>query len=222
MMVRPRTHEIDPRTLQDMKQQVVDHYEGQLRQFGPTARGMDWKDETSQMLRFEVLCAIDSLIGKSVCEIGCGAGHLDDYLRRLGGPVEYCGIDLSEQMVAEARRRNPRASFEHRDILADPRPEIYDVVMASGLFHVKLEHREEDWRNFVEQSIVRMFEMCRLGIAFNMMSDQVDFRSPRLFYSNPGEVFEFCQRELSRFVTIRHDYPLYEYTVYVYREPVVG
>jgi hypothetical protein len=50
------------------------------------------------------------------------------------------------------------------------------------------------------------------------MSDHVDFRSDDLFYSDAGETLDFCRRELGRFVTLRHDYPLYEYTVYVYRQ----
>ena len=52
--------------------------------------------------------------------------------------------------------------------------------------------------------------------------DRVDFRSPSLYYANPGEVVDFCCRELSRYVVLRHDYPLYEHTIYVYREPPVS
>ena len=65
-----------------------------------------------------------------------------------------------------------------------------------------------------------MFEMCRVGIAFNMMSDQVDYRSDLLYYSNPGTIVDFCRRELSRHVAMRHDYLLHEYTIYVHRKPI--
>ena len=65
----------------------------------------------------------------------------------------------------------------------------------------------------------QMFCMCRVAIAFNCLSDQVDFRAEKLFYANPGEMLEFCRRNLSRFVVLRHDYLLHEFTIYVYREP---
>lgn len=51
-----------------------------------------------------------------VCEIGCGPGQIAHYLRERG--VEICGIDLSAQMVAEARRLNPEICFEQGNMLA--------------------------------------------------------------------------------------------------------
>jgi SAM-dependent methyltransferase len=200
-----------------LKRAVVEHYERQLHRFGPTARGMDWKDEASQRLRFEVLTGVADLAGRTVLEIGAGAGHLRDFLRERGVAAAYAGIDLSAEMVAAARRRHPDVPFEQRDILADPPPPA-DVVLCSGLFHVKLDHGEGEWRAFVEAMLRRMFETCRVALAFNLMSDQVDFRSPSLFYANPGEILDFCRRELGRFVALRHDYPLHEFTVYVYRD----
>jgi 2-polyprenyl-3-methyl-5-hydroxy-6-metoxy-1,4-benzoquinol methylase len=211
-----------PSVPERLKRSVVEHYEGRLKEHGPTARGMDWKDEASQRLRFEILCAVADLDGKSVCEIGCGAGHLVDWLAERGIAARYSGIDLSEEMLAAARRRHPGVLFEHRDILVGDEPGAYDVVLCSGLFHVKLDHHEEEWKRFVGETIRRMYSMCRLGIAFNLMTDQVDFRSPTLYYASPAETLELCRRELSRFVVLRHDYPLYEFTVYVYRESPVG
>jgi SAM-dependent methyltransferase len=205
-----------------LKRSLVEHYEGRLREHGPTARGMDWKDEASQRLRFEILCAVADLDGRSVCEIGCGAGHLADWLAERGIVARYHGIDLSGAMIEAARRRHPEISFERRDILAGGAPDTYDVVLCSGLFHVKLEQPDVDWGEFVRATIHRMYAMCRIGVAFNLMTDRVDYRSPTLFYSNPGETLDFCRRELSRFAVLRHDYPLYEFTVYVYREPRVG
>jgi SAM-dependent methyltransferase len=198
------------------------HYEGRLKEHGATARGMDWKDEASQRLRFEMLCGIGDLDGKSVCEIGCGAGHLVDWLRERRIAARYCGIDLSREMIEAARRRYPDVSFEHRDFLLGEVAEAHDFVLCSGLFHVKLDHREDEWRRFVEATLRRMYAMCRVGIAFNLMTDLVDFRSPSLWYARPGEMLDFCRRELSRFAVVRHDYPLYELTFYVYRRPNSG
>jgi hypothetical protein len=180
---------------------------------------MDWKDETSQQLRFDVLCDMVDLDGLSVHEIGAGAGHLFDHLQRRGIDAHYSGSDLSSSMVETARRLHPGVEFELRDATAEPDDHRYDVVLCSGLFHVKLDASDTEWRAFVESGLRRMFEMCRVGIAFNMMSDQVDYHSELLYYSNPGSIVDFCRRELSRHVAMRHDYLLHEYTVYVHRQP---
>ena len=52
--------------------------------------------------------------GATVCDAGCGPGHVTAFLRRLG--VDAVGVDLSPGMVAEARRLNPSARFRVGDI----------------------------------------------------------------------------------------------------------
>jgi SAM-dependent methyltransferase len=51
-----------------------------------------------------------------ICDVGCGPGHIADYLRRRGAQVQ--GIDLSAEMVAQARRLNPGLAFEQGDMRA--------------------------------------------------------------------------------------------------------
>lgn len=49
-----------------------------------------------------------------VCDLGCGPGQVAGYLRSAGAPV--CGVDLSDEMVAEARRLHPDIPFERGDM----------------------------------------------------------------------------------------------------------
>jgi len=201
---------------------VVEHYEQQLARFGPTAQGMDWKDEASQELRFRVLCEVCDLAGRSLHDVGCGAGHLYGFLRRKGVAADYTGSDASARMLECARRLHPGARFEALDLRQGSPAERWDVVLCSGLFTVKLAHTDEAWWRFVQATLRRMFEMCHVAIAFNLMSDRVDWRVKDLFYASPGAVLDFCRAELSPWVILRHDYPLHEYTVYVYRESPVS
>lgn len=198
---------------------VAEHYERRLAEHGATARGMDWKDEASQALRFRMLCAVCDLSGRSVHEVGAGAGHLLDHLREHGIACDYSGSDLSPAMVAAAKQRHPDAGFAVLDPLDGALPRA-DVVVCSGVFHVKLDAEDEAWWEFVEAMLRRMWSACRVAIAFNLITDQVDFRVPELFYADPERTLAFCRRELSRHVALRHDYPLYEYTVGVRREPL--
>jgi len=200
-----------------LKRSVVSHYEARLREHGATARGMDWKDEESQRLRFSMLCGVADLSGRSVYEVGTGAAHLCTYLQQEHNTAIYSGCDLSAEMVEAARGLHPGAEIELRDILLDRPAHRYDFVMSSGVFHVKLATADAEWRDYTFDVIRQMYAMCNVAIAFNLMTDQVDFRADELFYAHPGETLDFCRRELSRFVTLHHDYPLYEFTTYVYR-----
>jgi ubiquinone/menaquinone biosynthesis C-methylase UbiE len=51
-----------------------------------------------------------------VCEIGCGPGQISRYLKDSAADV--CGIDLSREMVKQARRLNSDIQFESGDMLA--------------------------------------------------------------------------------------------------------
>lgn len=93
--------------------------------------------EQSETLR----CVIASLsLSKdaSVLDVGCGTGVLASYvLPFLGADGSYTGMDVSDGMVAEARRKlsDARVRFEARD-LYDPSPFSggYDAVIAFSAF----------------------------------------------------------------------------------------
>jgi ubiquinone/menaquinone biosynthesis C-methylase UbiE len=53
--------------------------------------------------------------GAKVCDIGCGPGHVARHLAKLG--VDVMGVDISQAMVAIARKLNPTLLFEQGDML---------------------------------------------------------------------------------------------------------
>jgi SAM-dependent methyltransferase len=71
-----------------------------------------------------------------VCDLGCGPGHVARYLHERG--VRVMGLDLSAEMVGQARRRNPGIEFRQGDMLS---PDIEDgawdgVVAFYSIIHV--------------------------------------------------------------------------------------
>jgi SAM-dependent methyltransferase len=57
----------------------------------------------------------------SVCDMGCGPGHVARYLHEHG--VQVCGIDLSPAMIERARRLTPGVEFYQGDMLALDTPD---------------------------------------------------------------------------------------------------
>jgi len=196
-----------------------EYYEETLQRFGCTPRGVDWNDEASQNLRFKILTEIGDLNGTRIHDVGCGLGHLADYFLKRRIDVDYVGTDISATMVERARERRPGCKIHTADILAAPNPEWMkaDYLMASGLFYVKSEAPDQAWQAFVEAMVMRMFQLAGKGIAFNMLTSHVDYEESHLFYASPSRMLDFCLSRLGRHVVIRHDYPLYEYTVYAYK-----
>ena len=67
------------------------------------------------------------------------------------------------------------------------------------------------------RALEKAYGLCRSGVAVDFLSSHVDFRERRLFYYDPALVFKFAKK-LTKRVTLRHDYPLYEFCVYLYKD----
>jgi ubiquinone/menaquinone biosynthesis C-methylase UbiE len=71
-----------------------------------------------------------------VCDLGCGPGHIGAFLAALGVPV--VGIDLSEGMVAQARRCHPTLHFSQGDMTALDLPDhaLSGIACFYALIHI--------------------------------------------------------------------------------------
>lgn len=199
---------------------VREYYRGKLRDHGPGAPGMDWKDQASQYLRFDRLTArIDWSVVPTILDVGCGSGELLAYLRARGLPFgDYLGIDIVPEMVDACRRRFGQASARlasMEDLLAGT--ERFDHVVASGTFNVKLAAADEEWREYFHRGLAQMFALCRTSIVFNVMSIDVVRRYDHLYYATLQELADLAVRRLSRGFIIDHAYPLFELTMSIQR-----
>jgi hypothetical protein len=204
-------------TDQQLHDRVRQYYESRLRQHGATALGVDWKSEASQMLRFEQLKRLwEAEADASLIDYGCGYGALAEYVRSSGHRGPYTGYDISIEMTSEAVRRS--VGLRDCEWTADRhqlRPATYAV--ASGIFNVKLDATDSEWRGYVVRTIADLASLGRRGFAFNALTSYSDSDKQRsdLYYADPIELFDHCRRTYGRFVALAHDYPLYEFTILV-------
>lgn len=197
---------------------VARYYTERVQEHGATPRGVDWNGPRSQELRFEQLLAAlpdgDGVL--SVLDYGCGYGGLLDSLTRVRERFRYQGYDVSASMVDEARERygaEERASFTTR--IEDLEPA--EVTIASGIFNVKLNAPDDEWRQYVYGTIAQMARLTTRRLAFNALTSHADRdrTSSHLHYADPAELLDHCLRTYSRDVSLRHDYELYEFTLIV-------
>jgi SAM-dependent methyltransferase len=196
---------------------VETYYTGRLREFGETSRGVDWKSPESQRLRFEQLATLlPAGGGYSLNDHGCGFGSLLDFLREKSREIRYTGNDLSAEMI-EAARRQHAADAAARFVVAAEPPEPADFTVASGVFNVRLDRPEDEWRAYVLDSLDLLARCSRRGFAFNALTlySDVEKRRADLHYADPRELFDHCMRRYSRHVALLHDSPLWEFTILV-------
>lgn len=197
------------------------HYENSLAMYGPNSKGMDWPNSDDLIKRFKVLTSIineDLSNNFSVLDLGCGVGLMVDFLKEsnLIKKINYKGIDISPQMISFAKKRLPQYDFEERDILESKLDaNTFDYVIMNGLFTEKLNMSQSEMFSFFEEMIKIVYNSCKNGFSFNVMSSHVDWKRDDLFHLELDQLVAFLVKNCSRKIKIDMDYGLYEYSVFV-------
>lgn len=205
---------------------IQQHYEDALAHFGPSVQGVDWPNAEDLQTRFNVmLSGVPHTDGPvRLLDVGCGVGLLFDHLvdHIVPGSWTYAGLDISPAMIEQARRRHPQARFMVRDLIANPDlGETFDFAILNGVFTVKRELPQAAMENFVQALLSSVWPLCRLGLAFNVMSTHLAQTREDLFHWPMDSAVGFASRALSPEVRVRADYGLFEYTTFVYRAPIL-
>ncbi len=203
---------------------IIEHYESCLARHGDSCLGVDWPNQQDAEKRYHIMLEVvrENCAGLSLLDFGCGASHLYDYMQksRFAG-LQYHGLDASPAFCSLSRDKFPNNDYMCLDILAEPeKMGEFDYIVMNGVFTEKLDLTFDDMFDYFKQMIRTVFPKARRGLAFNVMSKAVDWERQDLFHLPTDALISFLVKELSRHFVIRNDYGLYEYTVYIYKEPI--
>lgn len=197
------------------------HYSTLAKRHGDSPKAAQWRGAPSQERRWDVLFEIGDLTSAKILDFGCGTGAMVASLRRrFGYDGTYVGVDISDAMLKLARARFPGTRFETFDLFADPPPETFDYVFASGTFN----NDHIDAYEFLLAAIPRLYARARKGFAFNLLSADAPRRVMELMYIDPIEIYDFCRNTVTPLVTLRNDYRIEDeeipedFTIYLRRE----
>ena len=189
-------------------------YSGRFKKFGATPHGTFQNNTETQYLRFErLLTPITPFLNdQSIHDIGSGLCDLHKYLVLKNFKHEYSGTEIVHEMIDYALSQFTDIKLFNRDLLSAGPEEKYDYLVLSGTMNLLNNQDPAVWRDYCFQLIRKMYDMSLKAISFNCLTSFNTFSDPSLYYFNPAEVFEFCVKNLSRFVIIDQGYPLFEFT----------
>jgi SAM-dependent methyltransferase len=209
------------------QQVIVNQCEAYLAAHGDSHRGVGWPSYEDAQVRYRVMLA--GLLAAAqpgqpvrVLDFGCGPAHFYEFLQRQKLPVtiEYHGLDISENSLALARHKFPERPFYCLDVLQNPAelPD-FDYLILNGIFTQKCSLSFEEMWAYCQKLLRTLWPKTTRGLAFNAMTKQVDWERDDLFHLPLDVLASFLKRDLTRHFTFRHDYGLYEYTAYLFKEP---
>lgn len=203
---------------------IIRHYEDCLDRHGDSHLGVDWPKLDDTLKRYKVMIEVERYAQTdpskfSLLDFGCGAGHLLEYLRQNHiDRFEYHGCDISEKFISLCKSKFNDIDFRCYDAIAEPQQmSEFDFVVMNGVLTEKRELTFEQMWQYTQTLLSTIFQKTRVGLAFNVMSKQVQWERDDLFHLPFDLLAGFLSTKLTRNYVFRNDYGLYEYTVYVYK-----
>lgn len=209
---------------------IKEHYSQCFEKHGDTPKGLDWDNQDNMNKRYKVMYELlrdDWDNNLTLLDFGCGYGGFYNWLNKniLNHGVSYCGVDINQNLIDKAKELNPKINLFQDDIQSyiydnnkfSPFDMNWDWIICNGTFTVKANLTQEEMTNFMCSTLEKLWEKTNKGIAFNIMSLNVDWQRDDLFHVSMDQLGRWITDNLSRNFTFRHDYSLYEYTTYVYK-----
>jgi SAM-dependent methyltransferase len=190
------------------------YYSSQLNQRLTPEQRVGWQTAESQRIRFEALAGVGSLEGTKILDVGCGLGAFWDYLKRQKTAVDYTGVDLFPNVIREAKRMNPDARFEARNLIRQPfMPRSFDFSFLSGVFNVKVRDNLE----YMRVLLASVLKQTKKAVAFNLLNAEAGLIESNRFMMTPRDLVAWGRRlNVSRVHLIDHYHHL-DLTLFLYK-----
>lgn len=203
---------------EQQQQAIIDLYSSRYEEHGEDVTTVGWSNSPDQLLRFKELLRGIDINNKTILDIGCGLGDIIPYLDTLSdNSYRYIGIDITESLVAHAQ--NKYADREYFKFISgeflshSPHIEC-DISILSGCLNFNMNGCNVEYTKSV---MGKMFAASKEVAALNMFSSYVDYTEERHFHYSPEEMFSHA-KSLTRHVNLNHAYPLWEFTLQLFKE----
>ena len=183
------------------KKELLDFYGRHLRDHCDAPQAVRWTGR-GQRQRYETFLALcGDLNGKSLLDFGCGKGDFLGFLREREVACAYSGVDVHPGLIALARAKHPDAEFLVRDIEEEPLGRTFDVVVACGVFNLRVGGIREN----IESVLPLLFDCAREALHVNFLSARAPRHDVELHYVDPAWLFSFARERLSPHAEARED-----------------
>ena len=180
-------------------------YTSALKQYGKSARGVNWSSQESQEIRFKTILELlpQDLSKYNIGDAGCGFGDFYSYMIiHNKKPKNYLGIDSLAQMCTIAKAQT-KSDILHLNICQDKLP-TQDYYICSGALNI-LTHFES------YLFIQNCYKSSKNGFIFNVLYG--DKESQSYNYLNNYHVEKFAKDLGVVNVVLRDDYLLHDITI---------
>jgi len=174
------------------------------------------QSKRTQLMRYEAFLQAHDLTDRSILDVGCGTADLRKYLQARGVVCRYSGFDISPEMIKHCQERFPGINFYDGNFLDWQVDETFDYTIAIGIHNVKIKN---GWNIFKEVT-KRQFELSSIAAHISILTDRYHEFAPHIQSWKAEDVLSMAL-EITPYVVLRHDYLPNDFSITLYREPLI-
>src|SRR4029078_11082066 len=96
----------------------------------------------------------------------------------------------------------------------------FDYCIVCGVFTGKFEVTHAEMEAMAQEILRAVWASVTIGLGFNVMSKHVDWERDDLFHWPLDNIMAFCKEKLSRHVSMRLDYGMWDVSTLVLKTPL--
>ena len=163
-------------------------YRDRLSARGTTPNGVFWRNQSTQIARFDALLAIVTKLSPvknpSIADIGCGYGAMLDFIEktpRYQG-MRYQGIDINQAMIAACKQQFPNQTKLFL-VGKHPRSQV-DFCLYSGTFNLCHTADPDLWEDYIFTNLQKAWQSSRYGFVLNLLCAPKTQIKNQIFYAD--------------------------------------
>lgn len=169
-----------------------------------------------QRMRYESFVLGNDLSHSSLLDVGCGAGDFLHHLKQRNLDVSYTGTDISAYMINTCQFRFPEHEFQHVDIADLDASRRFDYVVSFGIHNIRI---DSGW-HILKEYTAKQFELCSKAAHISILTDRYSGFDKHIQSWTAEKVLETALA-ITPYVVLRHDYLPNDFSVTLYRKPLI-
>ena len=175
-------------------------YKDRLATFGPAPKGVFWRNQSTQIARFDALLKLVATVtpvpNPTIADIGCGYGAMLEFTKKTPRyqRFHYIGVDINRAMINSCKKSFPeqKQSF----FVGTQPPSHVDFCVFSGTFNLCHTVDTSLWNDYIFASLQSCWQRCRYGLVLNLLcatqaqvKNQIFYADRQKFIANARKVF---------------------------------
>ena len=175
-------------------------YRDRLADLGPTPNGVFWRNESTQIARFDALlnlvATVTPVANPMLGDIGCGYGAMLNFVQKTPRyqHFHYNGIDINRAMINSCKQKFP--DQKHLFFVGKHPPSPVDFCVFSGTFNLCHTNDTSLWHEYMFANLQQCWQRSRYGLVLNLLcgpktkiTNQIFFAERQTFITAASRVF---------------------------------